>query len=95
MAVRVQAVAALRPLQFGLEGDDDDEALKEDRVRRELIRAMMSDSSPDVRQAALAAVTKTVGMFDQARRFCGGSARSVGLWYDLALCRPTCVPESC
>lgn len=63
----MQAVAALRPFQFGLEGEDDDEALQEDRVRAELMRAMMSDSSADVRQAALAAVTKTVGMFDQAR----------------------------
>lgn len=65
-AVRVQAVGALRPFQFGLEPDDDEEALREDRVRGELIRAMVSDSSPDVRQAALAAVTKTVGMFDKA-----------------------------
>eukprot|EP00903_Cladosiphon_okamuranus_P019411 g17847.t1 len=64
-AVRVQAVGALRPFQFGLEAGDDEEALKEDRVRSELMRAMVSDSSPDVRQAALAAVTKTVGMFDQ------------------------------
>lgn len=61
-------MAALRPFQFGLEGDDDEEALEDDRVRRELMRAMMSDSNPDVRQAALAAVTKTIGMFDQVRR---------------------------
>lgn len=64
--VRAQAVAALRPFQFGLEGDDDDEeALKDDQVRRELIRVMTSDSSPDVRQAAQTAVTKTTGMLDQ------------------------------
>lgn len=68
--VRVQAVGALRPFQFGLETGDDEEALKEDRVRAELMRAMVSDSSPDVRQAALAAVTKTVGMFDQASGGC-------------------------
>ncbi|CAB1120827.1 unnamed protein product [Ectocarpus sp. CCAP 1310/34] len=64
-AVRVQAVGALRPFQFGLEAGDDEDALKDDKVRSELMRAMVSDSSPDVRQAALAAVTKTVGMFDQ------------------------------
>lgn len=66
--MRVQAVAALRPFQFGLEPDDDEEALKEDRVREELLRVMVSDSSPDARQAALGAVTKTVGMFDKARK---------------------------
>ncbi|CAM9724864.1 unnamed protein product, partial [Laminaria digitata] len=64
--VRVQAVAALRPFQFGLEEDEDEDAFQEDRVRAELMRAMMSDSSPDVRQAALVAVNKAVGMLDQA-----------------------------
>lgn len=68
----MQAVGALRPFQFGLEADDDEEALEDDRVRAELMRAMVSDSSPDVRQAALAAVTKTVGMFDQVS---GGGRR--------------------
>lgn len=66
-AVRVQAVGALRPFQFELEAGDDEEALAEDKVRSELMRVMVSDSSPDVRQAALAAVTKTIGMFDKAR----------------------------
>lgn len=66
--MRVQAVGALRPFQFGLEAGDDEDALKDDKVRSELLRAMVSDSSPDVRQAALTAVTKTVGMFDQVRK---------------------------
>ena len=68
--MRVQAVAALRPFQFELEEDEDHDevALGEDRVRAELMRAMKSDSSPDVREAALVAVTKAVGMFDQASR---------------------------
>lgn len=72
--VREQAVVSLRPFQFGREGNDDEgveedeEALlKEDRVREGLIGAMTSDSQPHVRQAALAAVTKTVGIIDQVR----------------------------
>ena len=70
--MREQAVVALRPFQFGQieeEGDDgeDEEAfLKEDRVRTGLIGAMTSDSQPHVRQAALAAVTKTVKIIDEA-----------------------------
>lgn len=76
-AVRVQAVGALRPFQFGLEAGDDEDALKDDKVRSELMRAMVSDSSPDVRQAALAAVTKTVGMFDQVRPVGGVDRRTL------------------
>lgn len=69
-AVRVQAVGALRPFQFELEAGDDEEALAEDKVRSELMRVMVSDSSPDARQAALAAVTKTIGMFDKVKSEC-------------------------
>lgn len=69
--VREQAVMSLRPFQFGREGNDveeDEEALlKEDCVREGLIGAMTSDSQPHVRQAALAAVTKTIGIIDQVR----------------------------
>lgn len=75
-AVRVHAVEAVKLLQI----DDDDpsrggpgqaaaagETGDEDQVTKEILRVMMSDSSPDVRKAALAAVTKRPGMLDQVQ----------------------------
>ena len=73
----MQAVAALRPFQFVLEEDEDEAVLQEDRVRAELMRAMMSDSSPDVRQAALVAVNKAVGMLDQVSEECVSYQRCI------------------
>lgn len=60
--MRVQAVEAVKYLQFTEEGQQDD-----DCVTKELMRAMKSDSSPEIRQAALAAVHKTVPMLDEVR----------------------------
>lgn len=89
--VREQAVGALRPFQFGLEGDEDDEALRDDRVRSKLMSAMMSDSQPQVRQAALGAVTKTAGMFDQASRRKRG-AHTCGVLYVSLFLGVFCAP---
>lgn len=76
--MRVHAVEAVKLLQI----DDDDpsrggpgqaavaasgENGDEDQVTKEILRVMMSDSSPDVRKAALAAITKRPGMLDQVQ----------------------------
>lgn len=61
----MQAVDAVGRLQLDPSEEEDSE--EGDQVTDELIRMMMSDSSPDARQAALAAVNKTAAMLDQVR----------------------------
>lgn len=63
--VRVQAIGALRFLQMQLTEEEIAEG-GNDEVTERIMRMMMSDSSPDVRQAALDAVFKTPDMLDQA-----------------------------